>query len=181
METEKPAQTSIASLLSDTIADDDNLDFLPAHEKESGAESIGASVHEFLDGDTDAVSRPQHTLSEAWKAAIADAGGLRAELLGEPFELQLVDSCLHCTLTDRQAYEFSQRHGRVAELQLAVSRLIGANISIVFHLRQLDSPNERVKAPKMNRTQTIRMLTQNNLVKCAIDLFDAEVLDYREN
>ncbi|MEM9411462.1 MAG: hypothetical protein AAGA30_10130, partial [Planctomycetota bacterium] len=82
---------------------------------------------------------------------------------------------------DRHVYEFCRRIDRVQAFQKAILEITGREIRIECVAKIVEKKREAPKAPKMSRVQVIRQLEQNELVKSAIEVFDAEVVEFREH
>lgn len=64
-------------------------------------------------------------------------------------------------------------------LRSALAKLSGDDINLQFQFEEKAESQSEIKKPKLTRVQMMRKIEQNELVKSAMKVFDAEVVDFR--
>ena len=122
----------------------------------------------------------QTNLDHIWQSAAKCFGGMAPEMASRANRIQLNGRQLHITFSDRLACDFFQRSDRLKTIKESVCQIVGEAVSIEFELAEqlADKVSPR---PKLTRVQAIRQLEQHELVKNAIEVFDAEIVEFHDS
>ena len=119
-------------------------------------------------------------IESVWKEVIAQmtpiTGGYASDY--ESLELPQPDQ-LVVTLNQKFNSDMCSRADKKQKFETALQALAGTSIRINF-LASQKSLNQQKLAPKLTRQQQIRKLHDEEFVKKAISLFDAEITGYEE-
>jgi hypothetical protein len=83
------------------------------------------------------------------------------------------------TLDDAYLRDLCSRADRTAKLEAALARATGKNIRIDFQVTEPDNISSPPPPPRLTRVQLIRKLEQDPFVRTAMEVFGAEVIDFR--
>lgn len=116
-------------------------------------------------------------LEPAWRAALAEISGLKAELAGGYTSLSVTPPNL-LVITLRSAYnkEYCDRPDVKRELEQGLSRQIGQGVRIEFAVApEAEAPRAEKRPAAVSRIQRMRDLEQNPFVQETMRLFEAEI------
>jgi hypothetical protein len=118
---------------------------------------------------------------DVWRQVLDGIGDLTAEVAGQFAKLELADrDRLVVTLQDTYQRDFCNRADRKQRLESALENAVGQKIRIDFLAADNRAHVEQISQPAKTRRQMIIELQQNPLVKAAIEVFDAEVVDFQK-
>ena len=121
----------------------------------------------------------QSNLQTIWQQSAGSIGGMAPEMAGSAKQIQLNGQQIQVTFSDRLAFDFFQRSDRFKTVLEAARKIAGNEVSLEFKLAENQNANSAPK-PKLTRVQMIRQLEQHELVKNAIEVFDAEIIEFHE-
>jgi DNA polymerase III subunit gamma/tau len=124
----------------------------------------------------------QPVAEQAWRDALAEISGLKAQLAGDYAALD-VSPANQLLVTLKAVYnkDYCDRPDVKRELEQAFARRIGRTIRIEFAVAaQSDVQRTEKRPPAVSRQQRMRELEQHPLVQEAVRLFDAEVIRVEE-
>lgn len=117
---------------------------------------------------------------KVWQDATREAGGVITDAASQFKSIKLENDCLIVTYAQKHLYEFCQRSDRSQALAAAVEKVTGNQVRLDFRLDEVSQQTQQQRAPRLTRVQRIRQLEQNAFIKQAIEVFDAEVVDFRD-
>ncbi len=121
-------------------------------------------------------------LRELWGRCLVDMGDMTAELAGdfEKLELRSPDN-LVVTLTESYNRDMCSRPDRKQKIESAFQTVSGCRIRIDFELsKQKTVAPASAPKPKLSRQQQMRKLHEIPFVKQTIEVFDAEIVNFRK-
>ena len=121
----------------------------------------------------------QGNLQSIWQSAAAHVGGMAPQAAGRVSQLILDGQQIRVTFSDRPAFDYFQRSDRKKTLVSAIQTIAGSQVSLEMQLKQ-DTDSTPTPEPKLTRVQMIRQLEQHELVKNAIEVFDAEIVEFHD-
>ncbi|MCU0874536.1 MAG: DNA polymerase III subunit gamma/tau [Pirellulaceae bacterium] len=133
-------------------------------------------------GSDPASELTQPTAEQAWRLALVEISGLKAQLAGDYVALA-VSPPNQLVVTLKAAYnkEYCDRPDVKRELEQGFARQIGRTVRIEFAVAApADVPHTEKRSPAVSRQQRMRELEQHPLVQEAVRLFDAEVIRVEE-
>jgi len=133
-------------------------------------------------GSDGASELTQPTAEQAWRQALAEISGLKAQLAGDYVALA-VSPPNQLVVTLKAAYnkEYCDRPDVKRELEQGFARQIGRTVRIEFAVAApADVPHTEKRSPAVSRQQRMRELEQHPLVQEAVRLFDAEIVRVEE-
>ena len=83
-------------------------------------------------------------------------------------------------IRDRLALDFFQRSDRTKEMVQAIRQIVGDSVALDFILSEQQGADNKPQ-PKLTRVQMIRQLEEHKMVKNAIEVFDAEIVEFQNN
>lgn len=123
----------------------------------------------------------EQTADQAWREALAEISGLKAQLAGDYVALAVSPNQLVVTLKAAYNKEYCDRPDVKRELEQGFARQIGRTIRVEFAVAaQPDVSHTEKRPPAVLRQQRMRELEQHPLVQEAVRLFDAEVIRVEE-
>ena len=121
----------------------------------------------------------QDNLQAIWQQSAGSVGGMAPEMAGSVQKLQLNGQQIQITFSDRLAFDFFQRSDRLNTVLESARKIAGDEVSLEFKLAENQNAAAAPK-PKLTRVQMIRQLEQHEMVKNAIEVFDAEIIEFHE-
>ena len=118
-------------------------------------------------------------LRPIWQTAAASIGGMAPEMAGRTTRLHLEGQQIQVTFADRLAYDFFHRSDRLKTVLSAVQAIAGDAVSLEFAFAE-PTPSNLAPEPKLTRVQMMRQLEQHEMVKNAIKVFDAEIVEFHD-
>ena len=116
-----------------------------------------------------------------WRSASKRIGGMASDMAAKYQNLELRDGeKIVVTFDERHVCDFFQRSDRPKILEAALNQITGCKPRIEFRLLESAPTLSAARAPKMTRVQMIRQLEKHELIKSAIEVFDAEVVEFRD-
>ena len=121
-------------------------------------------------------------LPSVWKKVAEAAGGMTEDMLQQYKSIQMAGTQVIVTYVDRHVCEFCRRPDKVKSIETEILNLAGQEVRVEFRLDEVSAKQtEAPRAPKMTRVQMIRQLEQNELIKSAIEIFEAEIVEFYDN
>ncbi len=119
-------------------------------------------------------------LRRVWELAADDVGGMTIDIARQAKQLTLKGHVIIAEFDDQHVFELCRKSSRAHELQMSIEKMVGKKVKIDFELNVTDPEKRRPKKPKLTRVQMIRQLEQHEMVKSAIEVFDAEVVEFKD-
>ena len=162
-----------------------NLPAAPALGVANGLDTASAAPELANSVETDKPKPPvlelnAGNLASIWQSAAKSVGGMAPEMSGRATKLQLNGQKIQITFSDRLALDFFQRSDRTKEMVQAIQQIIDGSIALDFNLSEQQGADTKPQ-PKLTRVQMIRQLEEHKMVKNAIEVFDAEIVEFRNN
>lgn len=141
--------------------------------------------------ENEAVDEPKHVktslstfdpanVESVWRQALGQLPEMTREIAGTQEKVEFVQpNTIKVTLPEKYNQQMCMRADRLKSIENAVESCVGKPLRVEFHWDERDAPVAEVPKPKMSRRQQIRQLEQNTMVKKAIEVFDAEVVDFQ--
>ena len=172
-ESQRPPMAASSSQIPDPTMD------TVAKKKEPLADDLPApavgevAVAEVAVADTDPIS--------LWNAVVAQEGGVTAAFISQYVSVTWADQhLLRVVLNSQYHCQMCNRPERKERLENVVRALAGRTIRLDFQADLTANPPHRAAAPKRtSRRQMQQSLEQHPFVRQAIELFDADVIDFR--
>ena len=121
-----------------------------------------------------------NNIAKMWEAAANYVGDVTADMATQYTKIELQGRQVLVTFGEKHICEFCRKPDRTEALKDALTQLSGETISLQFNVVESQTVHNEIKAPKLTRVQMIRQLEQHELVKSAIEVFDAEVVEFRD-
>lgn len=119
-------------------------------------------------------------VESVWRQALGQLPEMTREMAGTQEKVEFVQpNTIKVTLPEKYNQQMCMRADRLKSIENAVESCVGQPLRVEFHWNERDAPVAEVPKPKMSRRQQIRQLEQNTIVKKAIEVFDAEVVDFQ--
>jgi DNA polymerase-3 subunit gamma/tau len=120
-------------------------------------------------------------IKSIWEKTLDELSDMTADMAREYEKIELLDANkLAVTLTDSYNRDMCNRPERKQMLESAMERISGQKFRIDFLLSATPSTRRPVRKPKMTRRQQILQLHETPIVKKAMEVFDAEIVDFHE-
>lgn len=120
------------------------------------------------------------SIEARWKTVLETMGDMTAEMASnyESVELKGADQLL-VTLRDKASRDLCMKPDRRSRFEEAFEKVTDRTVRVEFLVSQnvIESPAPK---PKLTRAQQVRKLQDVELVKQAMELFDAEITGFRE-
>ena len=120
------------------------------------------------------------SIEARWKTVLETMGDMTAEMASnyESVELKGADQ-LMVTLRDKASRDLCMKPDRRSRFEEAFEKVTDRTVRVEFLVSQnvIESPAPK---PKLTRAQQVRKLQDVELVKQAMELFDAEITGFRE-
>lgn len=154
----------------------------PSTEKTSPSPVVGADGPKADASNEPPVASAVHlqpaNLELTWRNILAEFSDLTAESAGNFDHLKMEGDRLIVTLKSELDQNMCNRPGPRQRLEDALKQATGTTIRIDFQISK--SPAATPPRPQhISRRQRIRNLEQNEFVKAAVELFDAEIVDVK--
>lgn len=121
-------------------------------------------------------------VESVWQQALVQLPEMTRELAGTQEKVEFVQpNTIKVTLPEKYNQQMCMRADRLKSIENAVESCVGKPLRVEFHWNEREAPVAEVPKPKLSRRQQIRQLEQNTMVKKAIEVFDAEVVDFQTN
>lgn len=115
-----------------------------------------------------------------WEQTLDDLSDMTADMAREYEKLQMTaPNKLAVTLKDSYNRDMCSRPERKQKLETAFSKVSGQQIRIDFLLSTNPKAQRQAPEPKMTRRAQIQKLNETPIVKKAMEVFDAEIIDFR--
>ena len=121
-----------------------------------------------------------NTVSRIWQEAAELAGGMTTDIAKQATAVGLEGANIVAEFDDQHVCELCRNSERKNSLEEAIRKLTGQKATIVFRVNERAKRNNTPREPKLTRVQMIRKLEQHELVKNAIEVFEAEVVEFRD-
>ena len=118
-------------------------------------------------------------VAEIWVQAASTLGDVTADMAGQYTEVRLNNNQVIVTFAEKHICEYCRKVDRMESLRSALAKLSGDDINLQFQFEEKAESQSEIKKPKLTRVQMMRKIEQNELVKSAMKVFDAEVVDFR--
>ncbi len=159
----------------------------PAKPVDAAVSDPGESspIHIPVDGPNSPEPPPGIPLDQAevktiWEKALTELGDMTADMARDYEKLELCDSNkLVVTLQDSYNRDMCNRPDRKTMLESALTRIAGQQLRVDFLVSTSTTKQQVPPQPKMSRRQQMRQLHDQPLVKKAMEVFDAEIIDFR--
>jgi len=176
-----PAKSSNQEIGDGTVSGDGSpIPETPVTAASLGAATTTLAVGSVVDQSTSKAKVTAENIESVWKEVIAQmppiTGGYASDY--ESLELPQPDQ-LVVTLNQKFNSDMCSRADKKHKFEAALQALAGTSIRINF-LASRKSLDQQKLAPKLTRQQQIRKLHDEDFVKKAISLFDAEITGYEE-
>ena len=118
-------------------------------------------------------------LKKVWGQAVSTLGGLSAGLAARYTKIELPNSdCVVVTFGDKYSQDECNRPDRRKTLEGALQQIAGRTVKLEIRVDESELANAKAAKPRLTRIQMQRQIEQNPFVKSAIEVFDAEVVDF---
>ena len=175
-----PSSTSPATSLAKPMATSAprSLSSKPAETSVAPAEAKQPTVEQPTENSQ---TTPMHAgnVEQVWRMTIDSCGDMTSDMASQYRKLELSQpDNLIVTLSDKYTSDMCSRPERKQKLESALQRTTGQNIRIDFIASVEANPTKQ--KPRLTRVQQIRQLEENPLIQSAIELFDAEIVDFHQ-
>ena len=118
-------------------------------------------------------------VEQVWRMTIESCGDMTSDMASQYRKLELAHpDKLVVTLSDKYTSDMCSRPERKQKLESALQQTTGQNIRIDFTANI--ETNHTKQKPRFTRVQQIRQLEEKPLIQSAIELFDAEIVDFHK-
>ena len=118
-------------------------------------------------------------VEQVWRMTIESCGDMTSDMASQYRKLELAHpDKLVVTLSDKYTSDMCSRPERKQKLESALQQTTGQNIRIDFTANI--ETNHTKQKPRLTRVQQIRQLEEKPLIQSAIELFDAEIVDFHK-
>ena len=126
------------------------------------------------------VQLDERNLPVIWKQVLAEQGDITSEIAAnyERLEISGTNQIL-VTLKTSYDCQICCRADRKSRLEQAVSASTGQIVRIDFQVSKQGQTQQAPKAAPLTKRQRIRQLEQDEFIKKAVELFDAEIVDVK--
>ena len=139
-------------------------------------------------GSTDSTSQPatattkltDANVTSVWKQTANDAGGMISDAASQFKDVKLSGNRVVVRFNQKHLFEFCNRTDRKQALAAVLEKIVGGTVGLEFLMDEVSLRADKPKTPKLTRVQRIRQLEKNDFVKNAIEVFDAEVVDFHD-
>ena len=159
----------------------DASDGLPAPANVGAVSAVAGAVAVAATSSTATAQRVALTddnVLKVWQEATREAGGVITDAATQFKKIKLENGGLVVTFAQKHLYEFCHRSDRSQALAAAVEKVTGNQVRLDFRLEEAPELTPQERKPRLTRVQRIRQLEQNEFVKQAMEVFDAEVVDF---
>lgn len=119
-------------------------------------------------------------VESVWQQALGQLPEMTREMAGTQDKVEFVEpNTIKVTLPEKYNQQMCMRADRLKSIENAVEVCVGKPLRVEFHWNGIEAQVVEVAKPKMSRRQQIRELEQNPIIKKAIEVFDAEVVDFQ--
>jgi hypothetical protein len=115
-----------------------------------------------------------------WQSAANLVGDVTADMASQSKRVTIDGNKVVVVFNDKHVCEYCRKSDRSDALKNALAQLSGSPVALQFEYEQRPQSAPQVKRPKMTRVQMLRQLEQHEMVKTAIEIFDAEIIEFRE-
>ena len=144
----------------------------------SGARSP-STVRSAPTGPTSPIARSE--VVGIWEKALLELGDMTADMAREYEKLELQEANkLVVTLKDSYNRDMCNRPERKSKLESTLTKIAGQQLRVDFLVAAGEQKRSVAPPPKLTRRQQIRQLHDRPWVKKAMEVFDADITDYRE-
>lgn len=119
-------------------------------------------------------------VGDIWNRAAELAGGMTTDIAQQAKRVRFDSGKIIVEFSDPHVCELCRSSERSKTLANSIHQITGQTASLEFQVDQLSAQKEAPREPKLTRVQMIRKLEQHELVKSAIEIFDAEVVEFRD-
>ena len=120
-------------------------------------------------------------LDDLWRSALASLGDMTADLAGDYSEIAVTaDNQLVVTLNNEYNKTACERPEKKQKLEECLAEISGTHFRLDFAVNSSPAASRSGPAPTTSRRKMIRDFQQHPVVKKAMELFDAEVKDFRK-
>ncbi len=153
----------------------------PAHAPPSDSISAAEPVDQSRPQPITTIELRSDNLETVWQQITDSLGDMTSEIAAAYKTLSLPKSDqLVVTFDDQYTHEMCTKPERKQKLESALQRATGKKIRLDLLLSGDAATRQQETAkPRLTRMQVIRQLEQNSLVRNAIEVFDAEVVDFQ--
>jgi len=145
----------------------------------AGAAAVAATSTETSTATAQRITLTDDNVLKVWQDATREAGGVITDAASQFKRIKLQGDCLVVTYAQKHLYDFCHRSDRSQALAAAVEKVTGNPVRLDFRLDEVSQQQaQEQRKPRLTRVQRIRQLEQNDFIKHAIEVFDAEVVDF---
>ncbi len=124
-------------------------------------------------------SGSRNQLSQDWQAMAESMVGMTAEMVASPEALVLVEpNLIRATLKDAYTVRECLKPERKQSIESALSAITGRSVRVEFCVSETARQAAENVAPRLSQAQLKRMLLEQDFVKKAMDVFDAEITQF---
>ena len=122
------------------------------------------------------------SMEDIWTKVLKQLGDMTADMASDYEKLELLDSNkLVVTLNDSYNKDMCSRPERKSKLETVLTQIAGRELRVDFEVSKTAKKKAAVASePKVSRRQQMRELQEQPWVKQAMEVFDAEVTDFRK-
>ena len=132
----------------------------------------------------ESVSRVKLTTSnvrEIWNRAADEAGGMTTDIARQVAQLNLIGNKIVAEFDEPHVCELCGNAARSNTMERLIEKASGQKVKIECRTNKKSAQKKLPpKPPKMTRVQMIRQLEQHEMVKSAIEVFEADVVEFKE-
>ena len=119
-------------------------------------------------------------LKDVWTQAVTKLGGLSSRMALSFTKIELPEPTqIVVTFGDTYTQDECNKPERRNTLESALRQISGKNVKLEFRVDQAQLESAKASKPHMTRMQMQRQVEQHPFVKSAIEVFQAEVVDFR--
>lgn len=129
--------------------------------------------------NSEIASFDRNNVKSVWQQSMDRVPELTRELASGFEKLEFVEpNMVRVTLPEKYNQRMCMRPDRLKVFETEVSATAGCPLRVEFIWNESSAKKPEIPKPKMTRRQQIRELEQNSIVQKAIEVFDAEVVDF---
>ena len=122
----------------------------------------------------------KENVTQYWKQAISQIGDMTAEMVAQYKKLELAgDGALVVTMPNAYNRDMCNQSERRQKIESTFEQVAGIKLRIDF-VADNSPVQEAAGEPKLTRRQQLKRLQDLPFVKKALEIFDADIVDYRE-
>ena len=147
---------------------------LAAAPVEPAADTINAVA------DLPAIELVPANLKSIWAQSVSALGGLTSQMASSFTKIELADGDqVVVTFGDRYTQDECNKPERRNVLESALRKIVGRSVKLDLRVDEAQLASSQSAKPHMTRMQMQRQVEQHPFVKSAIEIFQAEVVDFK--